>query len=235
MIGDHLLPLRNRLLAALSQEDRDRVVAAGELVDLGAQQVLQQADGPITQLYFPLDAVVALVGAPDGAPPVEVATVGNEGLLGLGVFLHDDRALFGALCLVPGRALRVPATTVDADTRPLAALDRVARRYAHTLIAQAAYTAACNCSHRAEQRMARWLLLAHDRVRRNEFPVTHAFAGGMLGVRRPTATLTLGRLRRAGVIDHWWGRVAVRDRTRLEQIACPCYARIRALFDRMTA
>jgi CRP-like cAMP-binding protein len=224
------LPSRNRVLAALPPDELAAVVALGDLVELHHDHVLQEAGGRVTQVYFPVSAAIGLVGGFGEVAAVEVGTVGNEGILGIGAFLADDLALFDARCVAPGWALRVPVEALSAGSAP-PSLSHAARRYAYRLVAQAAHTAACNCSHKADQRIARWLLLTHDRVASDEFPLTHAFAAGMLGVGRPTATLALGRLRRAGVVAHRREWVVVRDRARLEQAACPCYWRIRSLFD----
>jgi CRP-like cAMP-binding protein len=215
-------PLENRLLNALPRRERDRLRVRLEPVYLPFQEPVYDAGRPIPYVYFPLNGVLSLV-AEDGSGAAEVGTVGNEGLVGLPVFLGTGTFPHRCFCQIPGDALRLRAAALREELNAGGALAGVLLRYTHCLLAQATQTAACNLLHAAEQRLARLLLLMQDRVGIDWFPLTQELMAQMLGVQRATVSLTAGALQRAGLIGYSRGRVMVRNRAGLEAAACGCY------------
>jgi CRP-like cAMP-binding protein len=224
---------RNRLLSALPRKDFARL-RRGHLttVTLERKDPVWEPNQTIEVVYFPLDAVVSVLAVADSGV-VEVATIGNEGVVGLPVFLGAERSPGRAFCQVPGRAERLAAQVFLREARKAGALRRLLQLYTQGFMVQVSQATVCNRLHSAEQRLARWLLIVADRVGREEFPLTHEFMAQMLGVRRATVTETAGALQRASLIRYRRGAITIRDRTGLEQAACECYRIVRDEFDRL--
>lgn len=214
---------RNGLLAALPEAELERLGADLQLVDLGLRQLLYEVDQPITAVYFPVDCVVSVVRVLDEEMPIEVSTVGGEGMAGLPAFLGADTSPTRSFCQVPGRALQleVPALRrhLDGDT----ALAGLLLRYTQVVMAELAQNVACNQLHNTEERCARWLAQTDDRVEGDVFPMTQDFLAQMLGVRRATVSLSARLLQQAGLIRYSRGRITVVDRDGLHAAACSCY------------
>jgi CRP-like cAMP-binding protein len=225
----------NRLLAALGAEERERLLRSAKSESLEAHQVLYAPGREITHVYFPVAGVVSLVVKMTDADAVEATTIGNEGVVGIPVILGVSSTTMEGLCQIPGRALKIPAGVVLEEIRRTAGLNRLLLRYAEAMMVQLAQHAACNRSHSMEQRCARWLLMAHDRVEGDEFPLTQQFLAQMLGVRRATVTVIAGALQKAGLIDYRRGRIRIVDRRGLEGAACECYDVVRRVMKRVTA
>lgn len=223
----------NRLLAALPPADYARLRPHLEPVALARGDVLYDVDVPIAHAYFPTGGVVSLVTPLAGGVAIEVAMVGDEGLVGLPVFLGSPTSRGRALVQVPGAALRLPAAHLAALAPAAGPLPALLRRYTQALLTQIAQGAACGRAHGADQRCARWLLLAHDRAGGDQLPLTHEFLAQMLGVRRATVTEGAGRLQAAGLIRHRRGVVTILDRAGLEAAACECYRVIRGEYARL--
>jgi CRP-like cAMP-binding protein len=225
---------QNKLLAALPEDVYRRLEPALSTVALSLKDVLYEADQAIAHAHFPLSGVMSLVLTMKDGTTVEVGAVGNEGFVGLPVFLGDDTSPMKALCQVPGDVVRMP---VDAFRQEISAGDGILRRvvakYAHALINQVSQSVACNHLHTVEQRLARWLLMTHDRVGKDEFPVTQEFIAQMLGVRRPSVTIAAGLLEKAKLIGYKRGHVTVIDRQGLEAATCECYANVRREYERL--
>ena len=225
---------QNRLLAALPESDAQAVSARLEQISVGLRHMLQEPDEPIRYVYFPIAGVMSLVlDTQEGA--VEVATVGNEGMVGTPLLLGADRSPTQAFCQVPGEVLRMKAQDFMAAVRQSVALHDLLHRYAQALMNQISQSVACNHLHPIEQRMCRWLCMTHDRVGANEFSLTQEFLAQMLGVRRPSVTVVAGMLQKAGLISYSRGRITVLDREGLEGGACECYRRVRDEFERLFA
>jgi CRP-like cAMP-binding protein len=205
-----------------------------EVIQLEPGQDLHLPDEPIGHVYFPHRGVVSLVNElPDGRS-VEIATVGNEGMVGIAVLLGATTMRSRALCQVPGSAWQMEADAFRraVDVNPV--FRTLLLRYALALLTQVAQTATCNRLHPIEQRCARWLLMTHDRINRApRFPLTQAFLGQMLGVRRASVSAAAATLQRAGLIRYTRGIVTIPDRKALETAACPCYGVIRTEFYRL--
>lgn len=226
-------PGQNRLLNTLPSADRARLWSRLEPVPLGFKQVLSAPHEPISHVYFPLGGLVSLLAVMADGTALEVGLIGNEGLVGLPIFLGAGSTPGRTLCLIPSEALRLPADAFRAEAGASGALDRVLRRYAQGLFTQVAQTAACNRLHPMAQRLARWLLLTHDRAGADEFPLTHEFVSQMLGVRRASVTVALGTLQQAGAIRSTRGRITIVNRPGLEAAACECYRLVRDEMDRL--
>jgi CRP-like cAMP-binding protein len=228
-----VVPGQNRLLTALSRDLQIRLLPGMEKVSLPIRQVLYEADAPITHVYFPLSGVMSLVVTLKQGPSVEVATIGNEGMVGTPVFLGAERSPSHVFSQVAGQALKMRADGFKRALEEHAELVDVVRRYTQGMVNQISQTTACNHVHSVQARMCRWLLMTHDRVGADEFHLTQEFLAQMLGVRRPSVTVAAGILQRAGLIRYQRGRIRVADRAGLEAAACECYETVRQEFDRL--
>jgi len=224
----------NRILTALPAADRDRLLRAMTPVSLSIKTVLFEPGQLIDEVYFPLDGVISLVTPLEDGAIVEVATVGNEGIVGVPVVLGGSLAV-RAISQVAGRALRIDTTHLLAELDRREALAMLVQSYVQALFGQIAQAAACNRLHSNEERLSRWLLMSHDRVGVDHFAITHEFLGQMLGSRRATVTLSAGILQAAGLIRYQRGQVTIIDRPGLEGVSCECYGVIKEELDRVVA
>ena len=224
---------RNQLLARLPAAAYASLLPHLEPVELAASQPLWSADGPIHGVYFPRTAVCSLLRPLTGESPVEAATVGFEGMLGVPVVLGVPTTHTAAVAQVPGTAARVDAQRFRAWLAGEAdgGAGVLFLRYAQALHEQTAQAVACNRRHGIDERCARWLLATRDRVGADrgvdQFPLTHDFLAAMLGTRRATVTVAAGMLQQAGLIRYSRGRITVIDRAGLEAASCECYAVLR--------
>jgi CRP-like cAMP-binding protein len=226
--------LANHLLAVLGSEERERLLRSAKSELFEAHQVLYAPGREITDVYFPVGGMISVVVKMTDAAAVEVATIGNEGVIGIPVILGVTSSAMEVLCQIPGRALKIPAAILREEIRRTASLHRLLLRYADSVMVQVAQHAACNRSHSMEQRCARWLLMTHDRVEGDAFPLTQQFLAQMLGVRRATVTIIAGALQKARLIDYSRGRIRIVDRPGLEGAACECYDVVRRVMNRVT-
>ena len=224
----------NRLLALLTPETRSRILPALKVITLEMSHILYEPDRVITHLYFPVTVVTSVLSEMDDGTTVEVATVGREGMVGLPVFLGEETTSLRTIVQIPGTALSIGRDDflhiIDDKT---SGLQRILLRYTQALFTQLAQQSACNRSHNMEERCARWILMTQDRVRQDEFPLTHEFLAYMLGARRASVTLAAGILASAGLIRYTRGRVHVLDRARLEEASCECYGIIQRAYERL--
>lgn len=226
-------PKRNFILNSLPAEEYDKFLAAATYVDLELRDTLFDANQVIDAVYFPLGGIVSFVALADGEVIVEVGTIGREGMVGLHAFLGSPTSPQAAFCQVPGAAMRLPIRDLHSLLNGDGALHHALNRFTQATISQLAQNVACNRTHTTEARAARWLLMTHDRVGVDTFPLTHSFLAQMLGVRRPTVSLTAGVLQSAGLIEYSRGIITIRDRAGLEAASCDCYRIIREEFDRL--
>ena len=225
---------QNRLLRALSPTTGPQVLGTLHPVALRLNETLITRDAPITAVYFPLDAVVSVVSTFADGTMREVATIGQEGLVGVPRFLQADTMPFTAFVQVPGAALRMEATDFDRAVGTVgSAWAGVLARYTQAWCTQLSQHVVCNGHHRVVQRCARWLLQTQDRVGRAAFPLTQEFLAMMLGVRRPTVTAVARQLQQAGLIQYQRGVIHVLDRPGLEAASCECYGVISREIDRL--
>jgi CRP-like cAMP-binding protein len=224
----------NKLLAALPQADYRRIFSSLTTVPLSFKQVLHKAGGKIDAVYFPGGGVCSVTNVMSDGRMVETATIGNEGMVGMTAFFGGDVAVGEAFVQVAGgsaQSMPLDAFTHELDRR--GPFYEVIGRYGQALQALIMQSAACFSMHSVEERCCRWLLMTHDRVGQDNFQLTHEFLSYMLGVRRPTVSLVLGTLDRAGVVLNGTKKITIVNRKRLEDMSCECYQVVKSTFDRL--
>ena len=224
-------PPCNRLLTALPPDGLARLWPQLEAVQLPLRHVLQVPGEPIGSVYFVETGWVSMLAYLEDGDAAEVGLVGREGMVGLPILLGGDRDDLEAMMQASGTALRMDAAAFRQELEHIPALRTLLLRYALLHHGQVARTAACNGRHHIEQRLARWLLMAHDRADGDRFPITHEFLSMMLGVRRAGVTVAAGALQKAGLIRYGGGNMTVTDRPGLENVACDCYGVVRRAQD----
>ena len=224
---------RNRLLAALPSGVLAELWPQLQSVELPFRHVLQAPGKPIEAVYFPETGWASMLAYMEDGDAAEVGLIGREGFIGLPVLLGADHDDIEAMVQGPGTALRMDARAFRQELQRLPALHDLLLRYALVHHGQVARTAACNGRHHTDQRLARWLLMGHDRAEGDEYPMTHEFLSMMLGVRRAGVTVSAGALQRAGHIQYGRGRITITDRPGLESVACECYGMVRRAQDRL--
>jgi CRP-like cAMP-binding protein len=218
----------SRVLAALPREEYEAIGSALESVPMERSAILYQQEAQVDFVYFPETAVSSLLNRMTGGGVVEVGTIGNEGFVGISVFLGAARSPTETIVQIPGSVRRMSVDDFRTAVAALPTFRALIGRCAHAFMTQVSQTAACNRLHGIEQRCARWLLLTHDRVgAADTFPLTHKFLSFMLGVRRAGVTEALGGLTNAGLIRSGKGTITILDRRELEDASCECYARVR--------
>ena len=225
---------RNVILAAVPDREYAQMRDRLEPVELGLKDLIYEADEPIGHVYFPTTAVLSMIAEVDGEAPVEVATIGREGMAGLPVFLGVTASPNTVFAQVPGMALRMRADQLHEVLTGDGALHGQLHRYIQATMVLLAQNVACNRLHSTEERAARWLLMTADRVDADRFPLTQEFLAQMLGVRRATVSLTAGLLHQAGLISYRRGVITIDDRAGLQDAACDCYDIVRGEFDKLT-
>ena len=214
----------NHLIELLPRKDRGRLLAISEPVEFVFAEVLCEPGQSMRHVYFPIDGFVSLVTQLDAHPGLEVGMVGREGMLGSHVALGIPTSPLRAIVQGPGAAWRVDANAFTHELTNCQALQRRVNRYLFMRMTQLAAAAACLHYHLIGPRLARWLLMSHDRAHADDFRITHEFLAYMLGVRREGVTTAAVALQRAGLIDYHRGELKILDRKGLEGAACSCYA-----------
>jgi CRP-like cAMP-binding protein len=222
---------RNRLLSALPPEVLARLWPRLKPVELSLRTALHKVGVPITTVYFPETGWVSLLTYLEDGDAAEVGLAGREGFVGLPVLLGAECDDIEAMVQAPGTALRLEVGAFREELERMPAFRTLLLRYALVHHTQVSRTAACNGRHHTDQRLARWLLMAHDRARTDEFPMTHEFLSMMLGIRRAGITVAAGQLQKAGFIRYERGCIEVTDRPGLESAACECYGVVRRAQD----
>ena len=225
--------VRNRLLAALPPADFQRLSASLTLVSLSLKQTLIEADEPIRAAYFVETGMVSYLAYLENGDAIEVGLIGPEGMVGMPLILGVDSASAGAIVQMQGTALRISPAALRQAFNESKVLRTRLLRYMQALYTQVSQTAACNGHHGLEERLARWLLIAHDRAEGDQFPMTHEFMALMLGVRRSGVTVTASTLKQAGLISYANGRMTILDRPALEAVACECYGIVQRQFEQL--
>jgi len=223
----------NRLLAALPRVVLDRIAPDLELRTLEMRQVLQPRGKRLKEVVFPVLGVASSISMGNSGVSAEVATVGCEGMVGLPLFLGGQKAIVEVVIQVPGVGLHLPASAFHGHLEREPAFARILLLYTQALLTQVSQCVACNVHHRIEQRCARWLLQTQDRIRGDEFPLTHEVLGLMLGVRRASVTLVAQALQARKLISYKRGVMTVLNRKGLEAAACECYQIIDDEFARL--
>jgi CRP-like cAMP-binding protein len=233
---EHMAPtisVANRLLRALSPDDLDPLRPHLEPVPLPQKQTLSSAGTPIDHVYFPQGGMVSLVQPLENGTLIEVGMIGNEGLVGTPVLLGADSSPLETIVQIPGSALRMQVSAFREEVDRRTGLLVMLLRYVQALHIQVSLTAACNGRHTVPERLARWLLTAHDRSTNDQLPLSHEFLSQMLGVRRAGVTVALGTLKTAGLIRNTHAQVHIIDRVGLEAASCECYHTVRDEYARL--
>ena len=223
----------NGLLAALPPDDFARLAPARERVDLTVQQTLFEAESEIDAAYFVETGTISMLARQEDGGLVEVGMVGPEGMAGLPFVFGTGITPVEAIAQVSGHSLRIPAPAFRKALGESSVLSSDLLRYAQTFYAQVSISAGCNATHTLVHRLARWLLMAHDRAKSDEFPLTHEVMAQMLAVHRPGVTIAAGTLQTAGFIRYGRGRLTIIDRAGLEEASCECYRTIQRITARL--
>lgn len=216
-------PQQNHLLAALSPEVQARLFPHLELVPLKLRSLMYEAGKPMEHVYFPTDSIVSLQYLMENGESTAILVVGNEGLLGISLFMGGESTPNRSLVQSAGHAYRLPRPKVKEEFNRHGQLLMLMLRYTQSLITQVAQTAVCNRHHAIDQQLCRWLLLSMDRLTHNELTMTQEFIGSMLGVRREAVNLAASKLQQQGAISYARGLIKVLDRPKLEKLSCECY------------
>jgi CRP-like cAMP-binding protein len=226
-MSSHLSPNQNHLLAALPATEFERVAAHLELVELPLGEVLYEPGAQMSHAYFPVTAVVSLHYVMESGASAESAGVGNEGVVGISLFMGGGTTPSSAVVPIAGHAYRLDSHLLKQEFNRGGLMQHLLLRYTQALVTQISQTAACNRHHSVEQQLCRWLLLTLDRAPSHEFIMTQQLIASMLGVRREGITAAAGNLQDAGVIRNRRGHIAVLDPSGLEARVCECYAIVR--------
>jgi len=226
-------PNQNHLLAALSSAEFERIAPHLEWVAMRLGDVLYESGGQLQHVYFPATAIVSMHYVTESGASAEIAAVGNEGVLGISLFLGGNTTPSRATVLTAGYGYRLRGGLMMEEFNRAGAMMHLLLRYTQAFIAQVAQTAVCNRHHSVEQQLARWLLSTLDRTPSNELTMTQELIAGILGVRREGITEAAGRLQQEGFISYRRGHITVMDRSGLESRACECYAVVRKERDRL--
>ena len=228
-------PRQNHLLAALPQSEFERLAPHLELVSLALGEVLYESGGRLNHVYFPTDSIVSLLYVMEDGASAEIAVVGNEGILGISLFMGGETTPSRAVVQSAGFAYRLAGAGIKVEFVRSGAMQHLMLRYTQALLTQMSQTAVCNRHHSLDQQLCRWLLLSLDRLQGNELTMTQELIANMLGVRREGVTEAAGKLQDAGLIHYSRGRITVVDRPGLERKTCECYAVVKKEFDRLLA
>jgi CRP-like cAMP-binding protein len=226
-------PSKNLLLAALPGEDYRRLEPHLEPIALPLGRAIYESGDRLAHVYFPTEGIVSLLYVMENGASAEIAVTGNEGLVGISLFMGGDSTPSRAIVQSAGHAYRLRADMLKREFDRGGPLQHLLLRFTQALITQMAQTAVCNRHHTVEQQLCRWLLLSLDRLASNELHMTQELIANMLGVRREGVTESAGRLQEAGLIRYHRGQIAVLDRPRLEQRVCECYAVVKRECDRL--
>lgn len=226
-------PKQNKLLAALPDQDYARIAPHLELVTMKLGQVLYEPGGHLDHIFFPITSIVSLLYVMEDGSSAEIAVVGNEGILGVSIFMGGDTTPSRAVVQSEGLGYRLASRRLKAEFNRFGAMMYLLLRYTQALITQMAQTAVCNRHHSVHQQLCRWLLMSLDRLSGDNLTMTQELIANMLGVRREGVTEAACKLRNEKIISYTRGHIQVLDRDRLEKSVCECYAVVKKEFERL--
>ena len=232
-VPDRPDPRENHILDALPAEERERLFPHLTLVEMPLGMVLYEAGEALRHIYFPTDSIVSLLYVMKDGASAEIAVVGNEGAIGVSLFMGGETTPSRGIVQSAGSAYRLSGRRLKQEFERHGQLLHVLLRYTQSLITQMAQTAVCNRHHSIDQQLCRWLLLSLDRLPSNRLNMTQELIANMLGVRREGVTGAARKLQDLGVIHYSRGRITVLDRPKLEQLSCECYAVVKQETDRL--
>ncbi len=224
---------QNHLLAAFPQDVRDRIFPELHLVELPLGKVLYESGDTLQHVYFPTNSIVSLLYVLEDGASAEISVVGNEGVVGVALFMGGESTPSRAIVQSAGHAYRLAGQPIKAEFHRDPQAQQLMLRYTQALITQMAQTAVCNRHHTIDQQLCRWLLLSLDRLESNELVMTQELIANMLGVRREGVTEAASKLQKLGVINYVRGHITVLDRPGLEALSCECYAVVKCETDRL--
>ena len=226
-------PKENRLLAVMPDADYNALAAALERVPMPLGEAVYESGGQQNYVYFPTSSIVSLLYVLADGATAEIAVTGNDGLVGIALFMGGETTPSRAVVQSAGHGYRLRASVLKKEFERGGALQHLLLRYTQALITQMAQTAVCNRHHSVDQQLCRWLLLTLDRLPGNELVMTQELIANMLGVRREGVTEAAGKLQEAGLIEYSRGKITVVDRKKLEKRVCECYAVVKKEYDRL--
>lgn len=228
-------PQQNQLLAALSSAERERIYPHLRLVPMPLGKVLYESGDLLSHVYFPIDSIVSLLYVLADGGSAEISVVGNEGLIGIALFMGGETTPSRAIVQSAGHAYRLIGQLLKDEFHRSGSMQLLLLRYTQALITQMAQTAVCNRHHSVDQQLCRWLLLSLDRLTVKRLTMTQELIANMLGVRREGVTEAAGKLQKLGVIKYSRGEITVLNRKKLEELSCECYAVVKTETDRLLA
>jgi len=226
-------PIHNHLLAALNDDVKGRLFPHLEMIDLPLGKSLYESGDALRYVYFPTDSIVSLLYVMESGASAEISVVGNEGLIGIALFMGGESTPSRAIVQSAGTAYRLAGQRLKDEFNRHGALHNLLLRYTQALMTQMAQTAVCNRHHSIDQQLCRWLLLSLDRLPSNRLTMTQELIANMLGVRREGVTDAAGKLQEQGVIEYRRGQITVLDRPKLEKLSCECYEVVKKETDRL--
>jgi len=226
-------PTQNHLLAALTAPEQERLFPQLELVPMPLGKVLYESGHTLGHVYFPTTCIVSLLYVMEDGASAEIAVVGNEGLVGVALFMGGETTPSRAVVQSAGFAYRLPGAVIKQEFNRSGEMQHLMLRYTQALLTQMAQTAVCNRHHSVDQQLCRWLLLSLDRLQSNELTMTQELIANMLGVRREGVTEAAGKLQGDGLIRYSRGRITVLDRRKVEERVCECYTVVKKEFERL--
>src|SRR5688572_5583238 len=226
-------PRENHILDALPASERERLFPHLMLVPMPLGSVLYESGDTLRHIYLPIDSIVSLLYVMEDGASAEIAVVGNEGVIGVALFMGGETTPSRAIVQSAGLAYRLTGERLKGEFNRHGQLLQILLRYTQSLITQMAQTAVCNRHHSVDQQLCRWLLLSLDRLSGDRLKMTQELIANMLGVRREGVTQAAGKLQELGVIRYSRGQITVLDRPRLEQLSCECYAVVKRETDRL--
>ena len=224
---------QNQLLAALPAADLARVSEKLEPSAMPLGHVLYESGDKLQHVYFPTNSIVSLLYVMEDGASAEIAIVGNEGIVGISLFMGGETTPSRAIVQSAGQAFRVPSQVLKTEFRRAGPMQHVLLRYTQALITQMSQTAVCNRHHSVEQQLCRWLLMSLDRLGATELSMTQKLIADMLGVRREGVAESAGKLQKLGLIEYSRGRIVVLDRAGVEKLACECYQVVKKEYERL--
>jgi CRP-like cAMP-binding protein len=229
----HHDPRQNHLLNALPAQDFKRLLPNLDIVPMPLGHVLYESGAEMRHVYFPTDSIVSLLYVMENGASAEIAVVGNDGIIGVALFMGGETMPNRAVVQSAGHAYRLKGQLLKQEFNRSGELQHLLLRYTQALLTQMAQTAVCNRHHSLDQQLCRWLLLSLDRLPSSQLTMTQDLIANMLGVRREGVTEAAGNLQKAGLIEYYRGRITILDRAGLEARSCECYAVVKKEFDRL--
>jgi CRP-like cAMP-binding protein len=229
------LTIGNRLLSALNREEYERLLPHLERVQLNQGRVITEATDHVRHAYFLTSGMISLLSITEAGETIEVAMIGNEGMLGIPIILKVNISPYRTMVQIPGDALRIKADALSREFARCGQLHELLLKFTHALVTQISQSAVCNHFHKTEARLSRWLLIAQDRARSDSFMLTQEALSHMLGAPRTGVTRAAVKLQDQGLISYRRGRIKILDQKNLESVSCECYEIVKHQIDQFLA